>query len=115
MSLQASGKAQLLNVKQGNLADVYGRRLVLILSLIGSGLASLWFGFASTYRSCLLARGVLGAVNSTVGVTKTLATELAHNFSDDASRRTNTSSANGRSQDSVETRVVGLVVSMRAW
>lgn len=63
---------------------------------------------------------MLGAVNSTVGVTKTLATELARKLSDDAeqldaSRSANTSSANSRSQDAVETRVVGLVVSMRAW
>lgn len=112
-----------LKVKQGNLADVYGRRLVLILSLIGSGLASLWFGFASTYRTALLARGICGAVNSTVGVTKTLATELAHKLSDaeqhaeqqHASRPANASSSISRSQDAVETRVVGLVVSMRAW
>jgi len=65
----------------GRLADCYGRRFVLLASLIGSGLACLWFGMTTIYGGlcgAVMSRGMLGAWNSIVGVTKTLATELAY-------------------------------------
>jgi MFS family permease len=65
----------------GRLADIYGRRMVLMTSLIGSGLACIWFGMTATYGGlfgAVMARGVIGAWNSIVGVTKTLASELAY-------------------------------------
>ena len=95
----------------GKLADIYGRRAALMISLIGSGCACIWFGITSTYFGAVLARGVIGAWNSIVGVTKTLATELAyHDFADGTL-------LNGGNidQHKQETRIVGLVMSMRAW
>ena len=79
----------------GLLADIYGRRFVIILSLIGSGAASLWFGLTDSYNQALMARFMTGAWSSIVGVSKTVATELA--LSDDE-----------------ETRIVGRAMSMRA-
>ncbi|KAL7515080.1 hypothetical protein ACHAXN_013038 [Cyclotella atomus] len=95
----------------GKLADIYGRRVTLITSLIGSGCACIWFGMASAYGGAVLARGVIGAWNSIVGVTKTLATELAY-----YGFRNNVQIHNANSDlHKQETRIVGLVMSMRAW
>lgn len=140
-------------VPWGHLADIYGRKWVLIVSLIGSGVASLWFGTCTTYggiTGAVLARGVMGAMNSIVGVSKTMASELAHyDFDDDeyydcndgfsiAEEGSQSDSAeNGElhvaitisseeqncnqttevqtPQEQLETRIVGLVMSMRAW
>lgn len=79
----------------GLLADTYGRRFVIILSLIGSGIASLCFGLTDSYNQALIARFMTGAWSSIVGVSKTVATELALD-------------------DDQETRIVGRAMSMRA-
>ena len=84
----------------GLLADIYGRRFVIILSLIGSGVASLWFGLTDSYNQALIARFVTGAWSSIVGVSKTVATELA--LSDE------------NNTHMTETRIVGRAMSMRA-
>lgn len=95
----------------GKLADLYGRRFVLITSLFGSGCACIWFGVAQTYGGAVLARGVIGAWNSIVGVTKTMATELAyHDFSNGLQFHDGDNDRKKR-----ETRIVGLVMSMRAY
>lgn len=110
----------------GKLADVYGRKWVLLASLFGSGFASLWFGMSTTYSTAVLSRGVIGAWNSVVGVSKTLATELAyHDFGSECGCETNepsslmTSSVDQdieqTSKEQLETRIVGLSTSMRAW
>ena len=116
-------------VPWGGLADVYGRKWVLIASLLGSGLSSLWFGMCSRYGGiggAVVARGVMGALNSTVGVSKTMASELAHyDFDDDDNSDENgevsrLSSVSPEEQgkgnrEQLETRIVGLTMSMRAW
>ena len=83
-------------------------------SLIGSGCASIWFGMTSTYSGlggAIIARGVIGGWNSIVGVTKTLATELAyHDFGDESHQ-----DDEHNDQHKQETRIVGLIMSMRAW
>lgn len=87
----------------GLFADIYGRRFVIILSLIGSGVASLWFGLTDSYNQALIARFMTGAWSSIVGVSKTVATELALAHGDD---QNNT--------QMIETRIVGRAMSMRA-
>ncbi|KAL7521596.1 hypothetical protein ACHAWX_006275 [Stephanocyclus meneghinianus] len=132
----------------GRIADICGRRLILITSLIGSGWACLWFGMTIQYGGwfgAVAARGAIGAWNSIVGVIKTLATELAYydycnghcssaRISDATKQCDNkqvttdvesTFSQNlhvnenhqilYNEQKKLETRVVGLVMSMRAW
>jgi MFS family permease len=137
----------------GHLADIYGRRMVLLISLIGSGFATLWFGMTTRYGGlggAVMARGFVGAWNSIVGVSKTLATELAfHDFGDkdltmheggstdnvdvehtlltqQGSKESETSATSNSSserddqssieqQHQLETRIVGLTMSMRAW
>ncbi|KAL3794746.1 hypothetical protein HJC23_012756 [Cyclotella cryptica] len=132
----------------GRIADIYGRRLVLIATLIGSGWACLWFGMTSRYGGwfgAVAARGVIGGWNSIVGVIKTLATELAYynydsghrcgaQISDETEQCDDTQvSAHDENtlshnlhvnqnnqhlcdeQKKRETRIVGLVMSMRAW
>jgi MFS family permease len=101
----------------GLLADVYGRRFAMICSLVGSGLASLWFGMANSYSQAIVARGMIGAWNSIVGVSKTVATEFAfHNFDDcNNQNREAVVDENADEQQQLETRIVGRVMSMRAY
>lgn len=99
----------------GRLADIYGRRIVSMASLTESGLACIWFGMASTYSGlfgAIIARGVIGAWNSIVGVTKTYATELAYYEFDNGSK---THDVNSDQRQKEENRIVGMVMSMRAW
>ena len=127
----------------GKLADIYGRRVVLMTSLIGSGFACLWFGMTDSYggwKGAVVARGVIGGWNSIVGVTKTLATEVAYFdvYSNDC-RSTQIEQCNQTmcttqhvrvrisdddenhdeqrhdEQQKQESRIVGMVMSMRAW
>mmetsp|Transcript_513 Transcript_513/g.1042 ORF Transcript_513/g.1042 Transcript_513/m.1042 type:complete len:568 (+) Transcript_513:58-1761(+) len=110
----------------GKLADTYGRKSILIASLIGSGFATLWFGMSSTYGEAIVARGFIGAWNSIVGVTKTLATEIScYPFEDlqdgdddgcgDSCDANKDEEHSKNQKNKLETRVVGLVMSMRAW
>ena len=108
----------------GVLADVYGRRLTMILSLVGSGFASLWFGMTSSYSQAIIARGMIGALNSIVGVSKTVASELAfYDFDKCSDQKNGEAVENGnelqlqrqQEQEQLETRIVGRVMSMRAY
>lgn len=109
----------------GLLADLYGRRFAMICSLAGSGLASLWFGFATSFSQAIIARGMIGALNSIVGVSKTVATELAFYDFDEYSNRLENGEVNTddnnyeqeqqQQREQLETRIVGRVMSMRAY
>ena len=106
----------------GLLADVYGRRVAMIISLLGSGLASLWFGMTNSYSQAIIARGMIGALNSIVGVSKTVATELAfHNFdkcsnkNEDREVAVDDNEQHDQQLQQLETRIVGRVMSMRAY
>eukprot|EP00986_Skeletonema_menzelii_P019171 scaffold27078_cov168-Skeletonema_menzelii.AAC.1 len=107
------------------LADVHGRRLAMILSLAGSGFASLWFGMTNSYTQAIIARGMIGALNSIVGVSKTVASELAffdfdkcndQNENGEAVKEDDEHAPQQQQQlEQLETRIVGRVMSMRAY
>lgn len=108
----------------GLMADIYGRRFVMILSLVGSGLASLWFGLTDSYSEAIIARGMIGAWNSIVGVSKTVATELAYFDYDNKNREADADdhedsvlldNEHVMQKQQLETRIVGRVMSMRAF
>ena len=105
----------------GTMADVYGRRVTMISSLVGSGLASLWFGITTSYSEAIIARGMIGALNSIVGVSKTVATELAFHDDFDCIISSNENATEGSEQnhhqdrEQLETQIVGRVISMRAY
>lgn len=44
----------------GQLSDRYGRRPILLMSLLGSGLSHLWFAFSADYQNLFLARAFAG-------------------------------------------------------
>ena len=52
----------------GSLSDRMGRRLLLLLSLAGSGVAYLWFGLANSLLELFLARGLAGAMSYSIVV-----------------------------------------------
>lgn len=81
----------------GMLADTYGRKAVLISSLLFSALFSLLFGTSQSFVGALVFRFLLGLSNGIVGTVKTVVSEMAANKRD------------------LETRIMGLVVGMRAW
>ncbi len=109
----------------GLLADLYGRRFAMMCSLAGSGFASLWFGFATSFSQAIVARGMIGALNSIVGVSKTVATELAFYDFDECNNQleygeadtddNNHEEEQQQQREQLETRIVGRVMSMRAY
>lgn len=46
----------------GKLADVYGRKFVLVVALVASAVGSVAFGCATSYRSAILIRFVMGTI-----------------------------------------------------
>lgn len=88
------------SVAWGRAADRYGRRAVLLTSLLLSAVLSLAFGLVQTsFVAAVVIRCLLGCVNGIVLVTKTLVSEL------------------GDSSDGgdVEARRMGLVLGMWGW
>ncbi|KAG7360223.1 major facilitator superfamily multidrug efflux transporter [Nitzschia inconspicua] len=79
----------------GRMADLYGRTLVLIASLSLSSVCSLLFGMSQSFTAAMIFRFLLGVNNGLVGTVKTLVSELAPS-------------------ETVETKIMGLVVGMRA-
>lgn len=67
----------LTSVAWGRLADSYGRRMVLVWSLVLSAVWSLAFGFSPTFSAALIFRCLLGMSNGIMGAIKTLVSELA--------------------------------------
>ncbi|CAB9497580.1 ZINC INDUCED FACILITATOR [Seminavis robusta] len=89
----------------GRMADVYGRVFVLVLSLILSAIFSILFGMShQSFAMAMLWRFLLGLSNGIVGTVKTVVSELA------AEQQPETNET-----PSLETRLMGMVVGMRAW
>uniref|UniRef100_A0A7S1CJE9 Major facilitator superfamily (MFS) profile domain-containing protein n=1 Tax=Bicosoecida sp. CB-2014 TaxID=1486930 RepID=A0A7S1CJE9_9STRA len=66
----------------GRLSDVYGRRPIIIIGLVGSFVSILGFGLAQSFGGALFARFMWGALNGNLGVVKTLLSEVC----DDSNR-----------------------------
>ncbi|KAF1918636.1 major facilitator superfamily domain-containing protein [Ampelomyces quisqualis] len=63
----------------GMISDVYGRKPVALIGLLGVALSSLVFGMAKTYWVALLARFVGGALNGNVAIMQTMVAEMVKN------------------------------------
>jgi MFS family permease len=60
----------------GWFSDTAGRRPALLLGLLGTIFATLWFGLSTSFWSAMGARVAWGALNGNVGVAKTVLTEI---------------------------------------
>ncbi|KAA0151138.1 hypothetical protein FNF29_04830 [Cafeteria roenbergensis] len=61
----------------GALADVWGRRPVMLAGLLGTVVSCLLFGLAESYPVALVARLLWGLLNANVGVSKTMLAEVS--------------------------------------
>ena len=52
----------------GSLSDRFGRRPLLLLSIAGSGISYLWFGFSNSFGMLLAARALAGIMGSSIVV-----------------------------------------------
>lgn len=52
----------------GRLSDLHGRKIILLATLIGGGLAYLWFGLAGSLTGLFLARALSGAMAGNISV-----------------------------------------------
>jgi MFS family permease len=78
----------------GKLADIYGRKLVLIISLVNSALFSIAFGFSPTFSWAIGSRFFMGLGNGIMLIARTSSSELA------------------RGDRELESRSMGLIMSM---
>ncbi|TFK47990.1 MFS general substrate transporter [Heliocybe sulcata] len=60
----------------GRLSDSIGRRPVVLIGILGSGVTMLMFGLSRTFIGLLLSRGLSGAVNGNIGVLKSMIAEI---------------------------------------
>jgi MFS family permease len=78
----------------GQLADIYGRKFVLVVSLITSAIGSVCFGCSATYTMALAVRFGMGLCNGSMVVARTASSELA------------------KGNKALESKGVGLIMSM---
>jgi MFS family permease len=81
----------------GHVADAYGRKTVLLVSLALSCFFSALFGVSKNFAVALVVRFCLGASNGIMGTTKTLVSELA------------------RGNDKLEATLMALVMGLWGW
>ena len=60
----------------GFISDRIGRRPVMLVSTLGTGLSCVLFGFSKFYWWALIARSLFGALNGNLGVAKTYLREV---------------------------------------
>lgn len=63
----------------GSISDVYGRKPVALIGLLGVAASSILFGMAETYWVALLARFLGGALNGNVAIMQTMVAEMVKN------------------------------------
>jgi MFS family permease len=63
----------------GMVSDVYGRKPVALIGLLGVAMSSIVFGIAPSYWVALLARFVGGALNGNVAIMQTMVAEMVKN------------------------------------
>jgi MFS family permease len=62
----------------GQLADTYGRRIVIITSLVLSAIFSIVFGLSTSFGMAFWWRFLLGASNGVAGISKAIVSETSH-------------------------------------
>ncbi|KZT24425.1 major facilitator superfamily multidrug-resistance, DHA1 sub-family [Neolentinus lepideus HHB14362 ss-1] len=60
----------------GRLSDRIGRRPVVLIGILGSGVTMVMFGLTRSFAGLLLSRGLSGAVNGNIGVLKSMIAEI---------------------------------------
>ena len=60
----------------GRISDLYGRKPVVLLGLLGTVTATLAFGFSKSFTQALIARISAGLLNGNVGVIRTMVAEM---------------------------------------
>ncbi|CAB9529366.1 ZINC INDUCED FACILITATOR [Seminavis robusta] len=78
----------------GRIADIYGRKFVLVVTLIIASICSLVFGLSNSYTMAIIVRFLMGAGNGTMTVSFTSISELA------------------KGDKELETKGVGMLISM---
>jgi MFS family permease len=63
----------------GMISDVYGRKPVALIGLLGVAMSSILFGMAKSYWLALLARFIGGALNGNVAIMQTMVAEMVKN------------------------------------
>ena len=81
----------------GKISDIYGRRIVLFISLILSSFFSILFGLSTSFAMAFLWRFLLGASNGVAGISKAIVSETA------------------RDNDILETRGMSMSMGMWGW
>lgn len=64
----------------GYFADFWGRKMALILGIIGSTFSSLFFGFSMNYTWAIAGRVIWGLLNGNVLVSKTYLSEVSSKY-----------------------------------
>ena len=57
-------------------SDLYGRRKILLIGIVMSGIAILIFGASTTYLQAIIARSIAGIFNGNVGVVKAYVADI---------------------------------------
>lgn len=81
----------------GRMADIYGRKVVLFVSLTASCIFSVLFGLSTSFISAFSWRFLLGASNGIAGISKAIVTETASEY------------------EILETRGMSLIMGQWAW
>lgn len=63
----------------GRLSDKFGRKVILMSGLAGTGVSMLIFGFAQNLQTALIARALGGLLNGNIGVIQTTVSEVVKN------------------------------------
>ncbi|KAJ8064323.1 hypothetical protein OCU04_006669 [Sclerotinia nivalis] len=60
----------------GKAADTWGRKMVLMIGLVGTAISCMGYGFSTTFWQAALFRAFGGAINGTVGIIRTMVAEF---------------------------------------
>jgi MFS family permease len=66
----------MIGILWGRLSDRVGRKPIVLSGLLGTVLATLVFGFSSSYAQAIVARSIAGLLNGNMGVVRTMVGEM---------------------------------------